>query len=59
VYRTIPNHFEGVAASVNQGVAIVKLVPNSPVSKAFLEWSDILAPGNIEQSWIKRMFKRA
>ncbi len=61
VMRTIPNHYEAAAASVNQGIPIAKLEKNSPVSKALAEWSEMLArePEKSEASWIKRVFKRA
>ncbi|MES2071438.1 MAG: AAA family ATPase [Pseudomonadota bacterium] len=61
VLRTIPNHYEAAAASVNQGIPIAKLARSSPVSKALTEWSEALAkePEKDEDSWIKRVFKRA
>lgn len=37
VYRTVPNSYRNVAASVNQGVPIVKLAPRDPVSRTLLE----------------------
>jgi pilus assembly protein CpaE len=60
VLRTIPNHYEAVAASVNQGVPIALLARNSPVTKALSEWSEGLAraPQPDSGSWIKRVFKR-
>lgn len=59
VLRTIPNHFEAAAASVNQGIPIVKLAHSSPVSKALMEWSDALAtePQQEGGNWISRIFK--
>lgn len=61
VLCTIPNHYEAVAASVNQGVPIAVLARNSPVTKALSEWSESLvqAPAQDAGSWIKRVFKRA
>lgn len=37
VYRTIPNSYRNVAASVNQGVPIVRLAPRDSVSRALME----------------------
>lgn len=60
VLRTIPNHYEAVAASVNQGIPVARLARNSPVSKALFEWSESHAgpvarePGR----WFKRVFRR-
>jgi pilus assembly protein CpaE len=61
VQRIIPNHYEAVAASVDQGVPIARLASSSPVTKALLEWSDWHAcgPGLENGNWISRMFKRA
>ena len=40
---TMPNHYEAAAASVNQGVPILKLAPASPLSKALAEMAHALA----------------
>ncbi|MBI3284990.1 MAG: AAA family ATPase [Burkholderiales bacterium] len=57
--RTIPNHFEAAAASVNQGIPIAKLTHNSPVSKALIDWSETLAlePNKNTSNWISRVFR--
>ena len=39
----MPNHYEAAAASVNQGVPILKLAPASPLSKALAEMAYSLA----------------
>ncbi|MES2018873.1 MAG: AAA family ATPase [Pseudomonadota bacterium] len=39
----MPNHYEAAAASVNQGVPILKLAPASPLSKALAEMAHALA----------------
>lgn len=61
VLRTIPNHFEAAATSVNQGIPIAKLARSSPITKALSEWSGQLArePEQEGGSWISRVFKRA
>jgi pilus assembly protein CpaE len=38
----MPNHYEAAAASVNQGVPILKLAPASPLSKALAEMAHSL-----------------
>lgn len=38
VARTIPNHYAAAAASVNQGVPIIRLAGRSPVSRALRQW---------------------
>ncbi|HUG26551.1 AAA family ATPase [Piscinibacter sp.] len=41
---TVPNHFAGVSASVNQGVPIGKLARNNPVSRALVDLTQRIAP---------------
>lgn len=41
VYRTVPNSYRNVAASVNQGVPIVKLAPRDAVSRTLVEMAAI------------------
>lgn len=61
VARTIPNHFEAAAASVNQGIPIAKLAHNSPISKTLTEWSEALTTEADQGSgsWISRIFRHA
>jgi pilus assembly protein CpaE len=61
IFRTIPNHYASVAASVNQGMPIIKLNRTSPVSKALIELSHVLAqePDREGSGWLSRIFKRA
>ncbi|ABE44470.1 response regulator receiver domain protein (CheY-like) [Polaromonas sp. JS666] len=61
VYRSIPNHYEAAAASVNQGVPILKLAKNSPVSKALQEFARSLVgdENQASQGWFSRVFQRA
>lgn len=60
-FRTIPNSYSTVAASVNQGVPVVKLARNDPVSKSVNEFAGTLAPpaGRTDTSWLSRMLGRA
>lgn len=60
IFLTMPNHYEAAAASVNQGVPILKLAPISPLSKALAEMARELAgpaPAEAHNSWLKRLFK--
>ena len=56
--RVIPNHYEAAANSVAQGVPLIKLFKNSPISKALLEFSKSLTGDTSEtqKSWISRVF---
>lgn len=61
VFRTIPNHYEAAAASVNQGVPILKLARSSPISKSLLEFAQSLVgeTSQASQGWFSRVFQRA
>jgi pilus assembly protein CpaE len=61
MYRTVPNHYEAAAASVNQGVPIVKLAKGSPVSKSLMEFARTLAgqKEEVSQGWLSRVLQRA
>lgn len=57
--RTIPNHFNGVSASVNQGVPIDKLARGNPVAKALNELAQSIVPpesGGKRDGWLSSLF---
>lgn len=58
--RTIPNHYEAAAASVNQGVPILKLAKGSPVSRALAEFAQSLlgSPAQTTSGWLRRVLHR-
>lgn len=60
VFHIIPNHYESVASSVNQGVPIAKLAPRSPVTKAIEELAEHLVrpEEQTEQGWLSGLMKR-
>lgn len=60
VFATVPNHYETVAASVNQGVPILKLARNSPVAKALQQLSAELVEQNAGSpaGWLSRVLGR-
>ena len=61
VAHVVPNQFDDVAASVNQGVPIMKLAPNSTVTKALLQIASTLVDLSAKTStgWLSRVFNRA
>jgi pilus assembly protein CpaE len=59
VFRTIPNSFIAVAASVNQGVPILKLANRDPVAKALREMAGALVVEKKESGgWLKGLLAR-
>lgn len=66
IFRTVPNHYEAAAASVNQGVPILKLARSSPISKTLQEFARSLAghaaaesSQGWSQGWFSRVFQHA
>ena len=59
--RTMPNHYDAAAKSVNQGVPITQLVPDSPLSVALgamaRELTGAAAP-QVQAGMMARLFKR-
>ena len=58
--RTIPNHYDAAAASVNQGVPILKLAKGSPISKALQDFAQALSGDEAQNGagWLSRVFQR-
>ena len=61
VFRAVPNSYDAAAASVNQGVPIIKLNRGNPVSKSLLDLAAELARDEIKRSegWVARVLGRA
>ena len=60
IYRTVPNHYASAAASVNQGVPILKLDQASPITRSLREFAAVLS-GHAEpvrKSWLDRLRQR-
>ncbi|MES2153073.1 MAG: AAA family ATPase [Pseudomonadota bacterium] len=60
-FMAIPNHYEAAAASVNQGIPLLKLARTSPLSKAIQDMAARLAgpqQARNENSWLGRLFQR-
>ncbi|KAB8042814.1 AAA family ATPase [Janthinobacterium aquaticum] len=60
IYRTVPNHYASAAASVNQGVPILKLDQASPITRSLREFATVLSGhGEPEhKSWLQRLRQR-
>ena len=57
IYRFVPNDFLNASASVNQGVSILKLAPDCPVSLALKEMAgDLTGTAVEEKSWFGKLF---
>lgn len=58
---SVPNHYETAAASVNQGVPVMKLARNSPIAKALKTLALQIAPPEpvTEHGWFAKIFKGA
>ena len=61
VFMSIPNHYEAAAASVNQGVPILKLAKNSPIAKSLNAFTRQLAGSTLpdKRSWLAGIFERS
>ena len=58
---TLPNHYEAVAAAVNQGVPVDRVSPNSTIARALKELAASIAPpASKERSgWLSGLFRGA
>lgn len=58
IFGTIPNSYESVSSSVNQGIPIVQIARNDPVTKALNVFVQHLAGEVVEdkKGWLGRMF---
>ena len=61
VFKTIPNSYEAVSASVNLGVPIMKIAKHDPVTKALSEIAHHLVEGQQAKkgSWLTHIFHSA
>ncbi|OIR17583.1 septum site-determining protein MinD [mine drainage metagenome] len=61
VFETIPNSYEAVSASVNQGVPIMKIAKHDPVTKALLNIADKLTvdPKVKKDGWLTHLLHHA
>jgi pilus assembly protein CpaE len=61
IFRTVPNSFEAVAASVDQGVPIGKLFARDPVAKCLRELAALLVEAKKASAggWLRSVLSRA
>lgn len=61
VYKTVPNSFNAVAASVNQGVPLIKMAKNNPVARSIQDLGQTLAQEQLaaNEGWWSRLLRRA
>nr|WP_229428208.1 AAA family ATPase [Massilia soli] len=61
VFMSIPNHYEAAAASVNQGVPILRLAPGSPIATSLKAFTSHLAgsSGGAKRSLLARLFEKS
>ena len=56
---TLPNHYEAVAASVNQGVPVETIAPNSSIARSLRDLAEAIAPapaGKTRSGWLSGLF---
>jgi len=53
ISRIIPNSYRAVAASVNQGVPLLKLAPRDPVGKSLAELAETIETPAKSGSWLR------
>lgn len=60
VFMSIPNHYEAAAASVNQGVPVMKLAKGSPIAKSLKNFAVQLAGSTRDdkKSWLSTLFDK-
>ncbi len=59
---TLPNHYEAVAAAVNQGVPVEQVAPSSSIAKGLRELALNIAPapkGKARSGWLSGLFRGA
>src|SRR5450830_197097 len=58
VFKTIPNSYQAVSASVNQGVPIMKISKHDPVTQALQEVAQRLIEGpQAKKSWFSKLLQ--
>lgn len=56
VYREVPNSYETVSSSVNEGVPLIMLSARDPVARYLQEWAQELSPVSVKpaaKSWFR------
>ena len=58
----LPNHYEAVAAAVNQGVPVERIAPNSTIARSLRDLAESVAPvatGKARSGWLSGLFRGA
>ena len=58
----LPNHYEAVAAAVNQGVPVERIAPNSTIARSLRDLTESIAPaasGKARSGWLSGLFRGA
>ncbi len=58
----LPNHYEAVAAAVNQGVPVEHIAPNSTIARSLRDLAESVAPvaaGKARSGWLSGLFRGA
>lgn len=59
VFKTVPNSYGSVAASINHGIPLLRMAPRDPVAKALQDMAQALASGNKQASgWLRALLSR-
>ena len=59
---TLPNHYDAVAASVNQGIPVERIAPNSTIARSLRDLAESIAPptvGKARVGWLSGLFRNA
>ena len=59
---SLPNHYEAVAAAVNQGVPVEQIAPNSTIARSLRDLAEGIAPaaaGKARSGWLSGLFRGA
>jgi pilus assembly protein CpaE len=57
ISKIVPNSYRAVAASVNQGVPLLKLAPRDPVGKALAELAETIETPAKTGGWLRDIFR--
>ena len=57
ISRIVPNSYRAVAASVNQGVPLLKLAPRDPVGKSLAELAETIEAPARSGGWLRDIFR--
>jgi pilus assembly protein CpaE len=57
IAKIIPNSYRAVAASVNQGVPLLKLAPRDPVGKTLAELAETIETPAKAGGWLRDIFR--